>query len=244
VQPRSVKEVVRFDNVTLKYENETVFQDLSFSLPEGSFHFLTGVSGAGKTSLLKLIYLAHTHYQGSIRLLGHNLRIIEAKNLPRLRQQIGVVFQNFNLLDHLSALDNVTLPLRIIGMNYREAKHRATKMLAWVGLGDQLHALPKTLSGGQQQRVVIARAVVVNPKILLADEPTGNVDDEIAMKLINLFNALNQMGTTVIIATHNRDLVAEFSHPTLHLSNKSLSIHPHISPYTQNLSTQLMGERA
>jgi len=222
VQPNFGTEIVRFEQVGLTFEKEEIFKNVNFSLRQGSFHFLTGASGAGKTSLLRLIYLANHTYQGSIKLFGHNLRVLDANELPSLRQNIGVVFQNFHLLEHLSALHNVTLPLRITGMNPQSAIARAKKMLEWVGLGDHIDSLPHTLSGGQQQRVVIARAVVTNPKILLADEPTGNVDDAIAVKLLNLFNALNQMGTTVVIATHNRDIVAEFPHPELHIVNKTI----------------------
>lgn len=233
--------IIEFKNVTLQYGERSIFRNISFSIKEGSFHFLTGESGAGKSSLLKLIYQGNENYSGDIKIFNQNLKTITKVERPKFRQKIGVVFQSFNLIDHLSALDNVSLPLRIMGFSPDDCISRATKILDWVGLGDYLHALPETLSGGQQQRVVIARAVIANPRILLADEPTGNVDDKIAVKLLELFEGLNQMGTTVIIATHNKDLVQEFPHPELHLSNQSLD---YFDPYQTTVSESFIEQRA
>lgn len=232
--------VIEFKNVTLQYGERSIFRNISFSLKEGSFHFLTGESGAGKSSLLKLIYQGNENYTGDIKIFNQNLKTVTKAERPGFRQKIGVVFQNFNLIDHLSALDNVSLPLRIMGFSPSECIERARKILDWVGLGDYLNALPETLSGGQQQRVVIARAVIANPRILLADEPTGNVDDKIAVKLLELFEGLNQKGTTVIIATHNKDLVQEFPHPELHLSNQSLD---YFDPYQTTVSERFIEQR-
>lgn len=214
--------VVSFDRVSLRYSDETVFENVSFHLNTGSIHFLTGDSGAGKSSLLKLMYLGNTQYEGNIKLFGRNLRTLTSRERPLVRQRIGVVFQDFNLLDHLTALDNVSLPLRIAGVSEKQCRIRALKILQWVGLADHIESYPRTLSGGQQQRVVIARAVIAKPDILLADEPTGNVDDRNAVRLIELFRGLHKMGTTVVIATHNRDLVEEFNYPQLHLEDKTL----------------------
>lgn len=189
-----------------------VLQDVSFALPSGSFHFLTGPSGAGKSSLLRLMYLGLRPTRGRITLFDRDIAQTKRYELPALRRRIGVVFQDFRLLDHLSALDNVALPLRVRGVKESEVQKHVPELLGWVGLADLLHAKPPTLSGGQKQRVAIARAVIGRPDLLLADEPTGNVDDHIAMRLLYLFEELNKLGTTIVIATHNEGLVNRFSH--------------------------------
>jgi cell division transport system ATP-binding protein len=143
--------------------------------------------------------------------------------LPGLRRRIGTVFQDFRLLDHLSVVDNVALPLRVQGTDERQVREHAAELLAWVGLGEHLDALPPTLSGGQKQRVAIARAVIGRPQLLIADEPTGNVDDRIAIRLMRLFEELNRLGTTIVIATHNLQLVRESRHPELVLDAGTLS---------------------
>lgn len=214
--------IISFDSVTLRYHETSVFEDVSFRLKKGDMRFLTGESGAGKSSLLRLMYLGNDQYTGTIKLFGQNPRTLTSSQKPLFRQKIGVVFQDFNLLDHLTTLDNVTLPLRIAGFPEKQCRSRAIKILQWVGLNDHIESYPKTLSGGQQQRVVIARAVIAKPDILLADEPTGNVDDKNAVRLIELFEGMNKMGTTVIIATHNRDLVKEFNYPEMCLADGSL----------------------
>ena len=195
---------------------------LTFELAAGSFHFLTGPSGAGKSTLLRLLYLALKPVRGRIELFDRDVAAIERHELPALRRRIGVVFQDFRLIGHLSALDNVALPLRVAGARESQIRDHVAELLAWVGLADHLDDLPSTLSGGQQQRVAIARAVIGRPSLLLADEPTGNVDDKIAMRLMYLFEELNKMGTTVVIATHNDGLVARFPHPQLHLESGKL----------------------
>ncbi|GAA0582017.1 cell division ATP-binding protein FtsE [Rhizomicrobium electricum] len=184
-----------------------VLRDVTFVLESGSFTFLTGLSGAGKTTLLKLISVAEPPSRGLITLFGHDLATAKRSTLPGLRRRIGVVFQDFRLLDHLSAFDNVALPLRIAGRKESEYARDVEELLVWVGLGDRMNAIPPTLSGGEQQRVAIARAVVAKPDLLVADEPTGNVDPEIGARLIRLFAELNRLGTTVLIATHDRALV-------------------------------------
>ncbi len=210
--------VVRFENVGLRYGlGPEVLQDVTFSLPAGSFHFLVGDSGAGKSSLLKLIYLALKPSRGLISLFGRDIATTPRRELPAMRRRVGVVFQEFRLLNHLSAFDNVALPLRVAGVHKSEIQKHVVELLSWVGLKDHLDARPPVLSGGQQQRVSIARAVISRPKLLLADEPTGNVDDRMAMRLLHLFEELNKLGTTVIIATHNSHLVEKMGFPKMHL---------------------------
>jgi cell division transport system ATP-binding protein len=197
-----------------------VLQDINFALPAGSFHFLTGASGAGKSSLLRLMFLGLRPTRGRVVLFKRDIAQTKRYELPALRRRIGVVFQDFRLLDHLSALDNVALPLRVRGVKESEVQKHVPELLAWVGLAEQLHAKPPTLSGGQKQRVAIARAVIGRPDLLLADEPTGNVDDHIAMRLLYLFEELNKLGTTILVATHSEQLVSRFAHhPRLHLEH-------------------------
>jgi cell division transport system ATP-binding protein len=200
--------MVRFENVGMRYgAGPEVLRDVTFVLEAGSFTFLTGLSGAGKTTLLKLISMAEPPSRGLITLFGRDLATAKRNSLPALRRRIGVVFQDFRLLDHLSAFDNVALPLRIAGRHEGEYARDVEELLAWVGLGDRMNSIPPTLSGGEQQRIAIARAVVAKPDLLIADEPTGNVDPEIGARLIRLFAELNRLGTTVLIATHDRTLV-------------------------------------
>jgi cell division transport system ATP-binding protein len=200
--------MVRFENVGMRYgPGPEVLRDVTFVLEAGSFTFLTGPSGAGKTTLLKLMLLAEPPSRGLITLFGHDLAVTRRSTFPALRRRIGVVFQDFRLLGHLSAFDNVALPLRLAGRDARDYRQDVEELLAWVGLGDRMNARPPTLSGGEQQRVAIARAVVARPDLLLADEPTGNVDPDIGQRLIRLFEELNRLGTTVLIATHDRGLI-------------------------------------
>jgi cell division transport system ATP-binding protein len=215
--------VLRFAGVGLRYgRGEEVLRDVTFDLEAGSFHFLTGPSGAGKSSLLKLIYRAERPSRGLVTLFGQDLAVLPRRQLPLLRRRIGVVFQEFCLLDHLSALDNAALPLRLAGLAPKTYRDDVAEMLAWVGLGPKLHALPPTLSGGEKQRLAIARAVMGRPDILLADEPTGNVDHEIALRILRLFVELNRQGTTVLIASHDQDLVARSGMPELRLDQGRL----------------------
>jgi cell division transport system ATP-binding protein len=200
--------MVRFENVGMRYSSgPEVLRDVTFTLEPGSFTFLTGVSGAGKTTLLKLIDVSEPPSRGLISLFGRDIATAKRSEFPALRRRIGVVFQDFRLLDHLSAFDNVGLPLRLAGGRLQNYTQDVEELLTWVGLGDRLKARPPTLSGGEQQRVAIARAVVARPDLLIADEPTGNVDAEIGDRLIRLFAELNRLGTTVLIATHDRSLL-------------------------------------
>jgi cell division transport system ATP-binding protein len=201
--------VAEFESVGLRYgTGGEVLRDLDFRLGAGGFYFLTGPSGAGKTSLLKLLYLAQRPTRGRVSLFGTQLTDAAREDLPPFRRRIGVVFQDFRLIRHLSAFDNVALPLRVSGMSETEIEGPVREMLAWVGLADRASARPPTLSGGEQQRVAIARAVINRPELLVADEPTGNVDADMAKRLLHLFSALNRLGTTVVVATHDIGLIA------------------------------------
>ena len=201
-------EIVQFDNVGLRYGTDReVLSNVSFTLFPGRFYFLTGASGAGKTSLLKLLYLAQRPSRGAIRMFGTDVITLPRDRLPAYRRRMGVVFQDFRLVDHLSAFDNVALPLRVAGVREADLQAPVADMLEWVGLAQRADARPATLSGGEQQRVAIARAVIGRPDMLVADEPTGNVDPEMALKLIRLFEALDRLGTTVVVATHDVHLL-------------------------------------
>lgn len=201
-------EIVQFDNVGLRYGTDReILSNISFTLFPGRFYFLTGASGAGKTSLLKLLYLAQRPSRGAIRMFGTDVITQPRDRLPAYRRRMGVVFQDFRLVDHLSAFDNVALPLRVSGVREADLQGPVGDMLEWVGLAHRADARPATLSGGEQQRVAIARAVIGRPDMLVADEPTGNVDPEMALKLIRLFEALNRLGTTVVVATHDVHLI-------------------------------------
>jgi cell division transport system ATP-binding protein len=201
-----------------------VLHDLSFTLEPGDFRYIVGPSGAGKTSLLRLLYLAHRPSRGLVSTFGVDVTTASRDALAALRRRIGVVFQDFRLLDHLSALDNVALPLRVQGVDDGQVREHVSELLTWVGLAEHLHARPPTLSGGQKQRVAIARALITRPKLLLADEPTGNLDEAVGRRLLHLFEELNKIGTTVVIATHNEAMVAQRAHPVLRLRSGTLSL--------------------
>ncbi|WP_338665056.1 ATP-binding cassette domain-containing protein [Pararoseomonas sp. SCSIO 73927] len=211
--------MVRFTRVGLRYPDPTrggegereTLRDLSFTLPQGSFTWLTGPSGAGKTSLLRLMQLAMRPTRGEVEVLGAPLSRARRADLPKLRRRIGAVFQEFRLLPYLTAFDNVALPLRLAGRAEASLRPDVAEMLRWVGLEDRADSLPQQLSGGEQQRVAIARAVVTRPALLVADEPTGNLDAVQARRLLLLLAEMNRLGATVVVATHSRDLIAQ--HP-------------------------------
>lgn len=217
--------MIKFEHVGLRYNiGPEVLSDINFTLEAGSFHFLSGPSGAGKTSLMSLLYVGRKPTRGLINMFGQDIGGLNRTQISFIRQRIGVVFQNFKLLDHLSTFDNVALPLRIQGKAEREIRNHVNELLEWVGLGDCKEALPSTLSGGQQQRIAIARAVITKPRLLLADEPTGNLDDTIGYRLMGLFEQLNRMGTTVVVATHSTQMLERFKHDRLILKDGKLHI--------------------
>jgi len=219
--------LVRFENVWMRYGlGPEVLRDVRFEIQPGEFRYLVGPSGAGKTSLLRLMYLAHRPSSGLISMFGADITTASRRELMNLRRGIGVVFQDYRLLPHLSALDNVALPLRVAGAKESQVREHVSELLAWVGLADHIHALPESLSGGQQQRVAIARAVITRPRLLVADEPTGNLDETLAQRLLRLFEELNRIGTTVVIATHNKTLVSRNPHPVMTLDSGELHADP------------------
>lgn len=214
---------VRFDAVGMRYgRGPEVLSDLNFELPSGSFHFLTGPSGAGKSSLLRLIYLAERQSRGLITLFGRDTATLERTALPEIRRRIGVVFQDFRLLNHLTVFENVALPLRVAGQARASYADDVSELLTWVGLGDRIEAYPPTLSGGEQQRAAIARAVISKPDLLIADEPTGNVDPAMARRILRLLAELNKLGTTVLVASHDIALVRSLDAPVLELADGRL----------------------
>ena len=217
--------MIRFDNVGLRYgSGPEILRDVTFHVHPGSFHFLTGPSGAGKTSLLRLLFMSIRPSRGLIFVFGENLADLAPAGRAALRRRIGIVFQDFRLLDHLTTWENVALPLRVMGRNESDYADDVTDLLHWVGLGNRVHAYPETLSGGEKQRAAIARAVIGRPELLLADEPTGNVDPAIGNRLLRLFVELNRLGTSVIIATHDYGLIEQLEAPRLMLQEGQLQV--------------------
>jgi cell division transport system ATP-binding protein len=215
--------IVKFQNVSLSYgAGAGVFSDINFRLASGSFTFLTGASGAGKTSIMKMIYLALKPTAGTVSLFGDPTSEMKNEDMPFLRRKIGIVLQDFKLLDHLSTFDNVALPLHIRGLSIEDYRRDIEELLDWVGLSCRMMANPSILSGGEKQRVAIARAVIARPELILADEPTGNVDPEMADRLMKLFVELNRLGTTILIATHDTYLIERFPANVLRLSGGGL----------------------
>ena len=216
--------VLTLRNVCMRYAHgPDVLHDINLTLAPGSFHFLTGPSGAGKSSLLKLIYLARNCTRGHMTLFGHDVINCSRRDKALLRRRIGVVFQEFRLLDHLSVFENAALPLRAAGVRREDYEEDVVELLSWVGLGGALNENPRTLSGGEKQRVAIARAVVAKPELLIADEPTGNVDPQMGLRLMRLFVELNRLGSTVLIASHDLQLVRASGAPVLTINEGRLS---------------------
>jgi cell division transport system ATP-binding protein len=218
--------LIRFENVGLRYGvGPEILRDLSFDIAPKSFQFLTGPSGAGKTTLIRLLFLALKPTRGLISVFGQEVARLDRSQLPALRRRIGVVFQDFRLLDHLTTFENVALPLRVLGREESAYRADVVDLLRWVGLGDRMHALPAILSGGEKQRAAIARALITRPEMLLADEPTGNVDPPLAARLMRLFVELNRLGTSVLIATHDIALMNQFQARRLVLEEGRLTIY-------------------
>jgi cell division transport system ATP-binding protein len=218
--------VVRFENVGLRYGlGPEVLRDLNFHIESNSFQFLTGPSGAGKTSLLRLLFLSLRPTRGLVTLFGHDVLSLDKDSLSVLRRRIGIVFQDFRLLDHMTTYENVALPFRVMGKDEASYRNEVVELLNWVGLGERMDALPPVLSGGEKQRAAIARAVIARPQLLLADEPTGNVDPSLAQRLLRLFVELNKSGTTVLIATHDIALMDEYDARRLVLHEGRLHVY-------------------
>lgn len=217
--------MIEFDNVGLRYGfGPEILKDLSFGIDPGSFHFLTGPSGAGKTSLLRLLLLSLKPSRGHIRMFGKDVTSLDRDQLLQMRRHIGIVFQEFRLLEHLTTFENVALPLRVRGQPQEDYRANVEELLEWVGLGDRMNVLPAVLSGGEKQRAAIARAVIAKPDLLLADEPTGNVDPDLSERLLRLFVELNRMGTTIIVATHELSFLKRFNFPRMSLIDGALAI--------------------
>lgn len=218
--------VIRFENVGLRYGmGPEILRDISLHIPPGSFQFLSGPSGAGKTTLLRLLFLSLKPTRGLISVFGKERSRISRRELPALRRRIGIVFQDFRLLEHMTTYENVALPLRVRGREESSYRSDVVELLNWVGLGERMHVLPPVLSGGEKQRAAIARALIEQPELLLADEPTGNVDPPLARRLLRLFLELNRMGTAVVIATHDVSLMEQVDARRLVLSEGRLDIH-------------------
>ncbi|MCB1500757.1 MAG: cell division ATP-binding protein FtsE [Bauldia sp.] len=218
--------MIRFENVGLRYGvGPEILRDLSFDIRPRSFQFLTGPSGAGKTTLMRLIFMAMRPTRGLINVFGRDATSLTKSDLPAVRRRIGVVFQDFRLLDHLTTFENVALPLRVLNKEESSYRTDVVELLRWVGLGDRMHAFPPVLSGGEKQRAAIARALIGKPEILLADEPTGNVDPPLARRLMRLFVELNRLGTSVVIATHDINLMNQFNARRLVIEEGRLTVY-------------------
>jgi cell division transport system ATP-binding protein len=218
--------LIHFENVGLRYGmGPEVLRDLTLDIPKKSFQFLTGPSGAGKTTLMRLLFMSLKPTRGLIRIFGRDMATIEQEELPLLRRRIGIVFQDFRLLDHMTTYENVALPLRVRGKEEASYRSDVIELLKWVGLGERINVLPPVLSGGEKQRVAIARALIDQPQLLLADEPTGNVDPPMAQRILNLLVELNRFGTAVVIATHDLTLMDRFNARRMILTDGRLDIH-------------------
>jgi len=214
--------MIQFQEVSKHYENHTALRKITFSIQKGEMVFITGPSGSGKTTLLKLIYLAEKPDEGSISVAGVTFSRVKEARVPLLRRNIGVVFQDFRLLENMKVFENVALSLRIRGLNDRDLKARVFDALKIVNLRHRADSFPETLSGGEQQRIAIARAIVSEPSIILADEPTGNVDPETSRGIMDTFKDINARGATILIATHNRELIRQTGRRVFKLQNGDL----------------------
>ena len=222
----NIQPIIDLQNVAVGYDGVDILNNVQLQLDTGSFTFITGKSGAGKTTLLSMLYLIKKPSKGILKVFGQNVNFSNRDTLAQMRQRIGVVFQDFRLLENMSVYDNIALPLRVRGMNEKEIYKRVVELLQWVELHKSIYKQCSTLSGGEKQRVAIARAVINRPDILFADEPTGSVDSEIANKLMRLFVELNKVGTTVVIATHNEQLTSSFNFQRIELKDGTANLYP------------------
>lgn len=218
--------MVRFENVGLRYGlGPEILRDLNFEIPARSFQFLTGPSGAGKSSLLRMLFLLLRPTRGLVQMFGEDVSLLDKDEAAKLRQRIGIVLQDFRLLDHMTTYENVALPFRVRGREESSYRREVIDLLKWVGLGERMDALPPILSGGEKQRAAIARAVIGRPEMLLADEPTGNVDPALGKRLLRLFVELNKIGTAIVIATHDMALMDQYDARRLVLHQSRLHVY-------------------
>ncbi|MDE3037885.1 MAG: ATP-binding cassette domain-containing protein [Pseudomonadota bacterium] len=217
--------MITFEHVAMEYlPGREILKDVSLELKRGSFHFVTGASGTGKSTLLSLLSLQQRALRGHIHMFGEEVTHLPREKLPRLRRRVGVVLQDYRLLEHLTVAENVGLPLKVAGEPKEKTRAKVLELLGWIGLSGCGDVRPATLSGGQKQRAAIARAVIAKPDLLLADEPTGNLDSELALRFMYLFEALNRDGATVVIATHDEHLISLFKYPVLRLKEGRLAM--------------------
>ena len=218
--------IISMHNVSAQYGNNApIFSEVNLDIAPGSFHFLTGASGAGKTTLLSLMYMARTPASGTLKIFGNDIKNMDRNQIAIMKRRMGVIFQDYRLLNNLTVFDNVVLPLIIAGKSQKYIDKYVTNLLNWMNLGKYIYETPAILSGGEKQRVAIARAIISKPDLVIADEPTGNVDENMANLLLALFVELNQMGSTVIIATHSKSLIEKFNYPVIEIKNNKISIH-------------------
>jgi cell division transport system ATP-binding protein len=216
--------MITLEHIAMEYlPGQEILKDVSLHLDRGSFHFVTGASGTGKSTLLSLMSLQYRASKGIIRMFGEDVTRLPRQQMPRLRRRVGIVMQDYRLLDHLTVAENVALPLNVAGESQDVIDDKVTELLEWVGIASHHDSYPAILSGGQKQRVAIARAVITKPDLLLADEPTGNLDSELALRFMYLFEGLNQSGTTVLFATHDEHLISLYNHPVLRLKDGKLT---------------------
>lgn len=219
--------MIRLNNVSAHYTPDVpVLKSVDLHLDTGGFYFLTGASGTGKSTLMRILSLTQKASGGTVEVFGRRIDSMRHAQLHKLRRKIGLVVQDYHLLEHLTIRENVGLPLKIAGEKAGEIRPKVKELLEWVGIGDHADAHPATLSGGQKQRAAIARAVIANPQVILADEPTGNLDPALSMKCMYLFQELNKMGTAILFATHDEHLISQFNYPVLHLKDGRLTRRP------------------
>lgn len=217
--------IVSFENIGLRYgDNPEILKNINLTINKGDFLFLVGDSGAGKTSLLNLINLSLKPSRGFLNIFNHDISSIKSKEVALLRRRMGVIFQDFQLINHLSIFDNIALPLQIAQVPTKEIKEKVTEILEWINLKQFENSLPLTLSGGQQQRVAIARAIIKNPDIILADEPTGSIDFKMSEKILRMLEQLNKQGVAIVFATHNLELLTQKNYPVANLTDNQLEI--------------------
>ena len=215
--------MIEFSNVSKTYENGTVaLKDVNFKVEKGEFVFIVGASGAGKSTLTKLMLKEENPTSGEIYINDFRLNKLKHRQIPNFRRSLGVVFQDFRLIPDMTVYDNVAFVLRVTQVRMRDIRERVPRVLKLVGLQDKMREYPQHLSGGEQQRVALARALVHNPDLLIADEPTGNIDPELSYEIVDLLNQINQMGTTIIMVTHEHELVSRFNRRVVTIDNGSI----------------------